>query len=56
MGFRLANVACPYPVSVIWIVAITNAVNFIDGLDGLAAGVSAISAGSMLVVALLVPD
>ncbi len=46
-----------YPISVIWIVAITNAVNFIDGLDGWAAGVSAISAGTMLVVALLlVPD
>ena len=46
-----------YPISVIWIVAITNAVNFIDGLDGLAAGVSAISAGTMLIVALLlVPD
>lgn len=46
-----------YPVSVIWIVAITNAVNFIDGLDGLAAGVSAISAGTMLIVALLlVPE
>lgn len=46
-----------YPLSVFWIVAITNAVNFIDGLDGLAAGVSAISAGTMLVVALmLVPD
>ena len=55
MGFRLAT-WLSYPVSVIWIVAITNAVNFIDGLDGLAAGVSAISAGSMLVVALLVPD
>ncbi|MDR0889169.1 MAG: undecaprenyl/decaprenyl-phosphate alpha-N-acetylglucosaminyl 1-phosphate transferase [Oscillospiraceae bacterium] len=45
-----------YPVSVLWIVALTNAVNFIDGLDGLAAGVSAISAGTMLVVALLVPE
>lgn len=46
-----------YPISVFWIVAITNAVNFIDGLDGLAAGVSAISAGAMLIVALiLVPD
>lgn len=46
-----------YTVSVIWIVAITNAVNFIDGLDGLAAGVSAISAGAMLIVALLlVPE
>lgn len=56
LGFRLAD-WLSYPLSVIWIVAITNAVNFIDGLDGLAAGVSAISAGAMLVVALiLVPD
>ena len=31
MGFRLAT-WLSYPVSVIWIVAITNAVNFIDGL------------------------
>lgn len=44
------------PVTIIWIVAITNAVNFIDGLDGLAAGVSAISAGTMLVIAMLVSE
>ena len=44
------------PVTIIWIVAITNAVNFIDGLDGLAVGVSAISTGSLLVVALLVGE
>ncbi|MGM9668710.1 MAG: MraY family glycosyltransferase [Faecousia sp.] len=44
------------PVSVIWIVALTNAVNFIDGLDGLAVGVSAISALSMLVISILVAD
>ncbi len=56
MGFTLPD-WLSYPVSVIWIVAITNAINFIDGLDGLAAGVSAISAGTMLIVALLlVPD
>ncbi len=56
MGFVLPE-WLSYPVSVIWIVAITNAVNFIDGLDGLAAGVSAISAGAMLIIALiLVPD
>lgn len=30
------------PVTVLWILAITNAVNLIDGLDGLAAGVSII--------------
>lgn len=42
-----------YPVTVIWIVAITNSVNFIDGLDGLACGVSTISAATMLIIALL---
>lgn len=31
------------PLTVLWIVAITNAVNLIDGLDGLASGVSIIS-------------
>ncbi|MBL1230767.1 undecaprenyl/decaprenyl-phosphate alpha-N-acetylglucosaminyl 1-phosphate transferase [Enterococcus sp. BWB1-3] len=31
------------PLTVVWIVAITNAVNLIDGLDGLASGVSIIS-------------
>ncbi len=44
------------PISIIWIVAITNSVNFIDGLDGLASGVSAISAGTLLVIALLVSE
>lgn len=31
------------PVTVLWIVGVTNAVNWIDGLDGLAAGVCAIA-------------
>ena len=44
------------PLTIIWIVAITNAVNFIDGLDGLACGVSCISAVSMLVIALIVSE
>lgn len=43
-------------LTILWIVAITNAVNFIDGLDGLAAGISAISAATMLVVALLLSE
>ncbi|WP_085994088.1 glycosyltransferase family 4 protein, partial [Oceanobacillus senegalensis] len=30
------------PLTILWIVAITNAINLIDGLDGLAAGVSSI--------------
>lgn len=44
------------PITVIWIVTLTNAVNFIDGLDGLAVGVSGISAATMLVIALLVAE
>lgn len=48
--------ALSIPVTIIWIVAITNSVNLIDGLDGLACGVSTISSITMLVVALLVSD
>ncbi|HIR84703.1 MAG TPA: undecaprenyl/decaprenyl-phosphate alpha-N-acetylglucosaminyl 1-phosphate transferase [Candidatus Galloscillospira excrementavium] len=45
-----------WPVTVIWIVAITNAVNLIDGLDGLACGVSTISSMTLLVIALTVSE
>ena len=38
------------PVTVLWIVAITNTINLIDGLDGLACGISAISSLALLVV------
>ena len=44
------------PVTVIWIVALTNAVNLIDGLDGLACGVSSISALTLLVIAMTVGE
>lgn len=40
------------PITVIWLVGMTNAINWIDGLDGLAAGVSGIAATVMLVVCL----
>src|SRR3989344_3769856 len=40
------------PLTLLWIVGMTNAVNLIDGLDGLAAGVTAISAGTLFLVAL----
>ncbi len=33
-----------YPVTILWIVSVTNAVNLLDGMDGLAGGVSAIAA------------
>jgi len=35
-------------VSLLWIVGVTNAINLIDGLDGLASGVVAIISGSLL--------
>lgn len=44
------------PVTMIWLIAITNAVNFIDGLDGLACGVSCITSVNMLIIALLVSE
>ncbi len=44
------------PITVLWIVGITNAVNLIDGLDGLACGVSTISSMTMLVIALVVKE
>lgn len=40
-------------MTVLWIVAASNAINLIDGLDGLAAGVSAIGLTSILVMAFL---
>lgn len=40
------------PLTVFWIVGLTNTVNLIDGLDGLAAGVSTIAAITILMVAL----
>jgi len=40
------------PVTIIWVVSLTNTVNLIDGLDGLAAGVSTIAAITILLVAL----
>ncbi|MFZ4639123.1 MAG: glycosyltransferase family 4 protein [Nodosilinea sp.] len=40
------------PITVIWLVGMANAINWIDGLDGLAAGVSGIAAAIMLVVCL----
>lgn len=53
-GIKISTVSIPYlgvfdlgwlglPMTILWILAITNAVNLINGLDGLASGVSIIS-------------
>jgi len=63
-GFRIEAIALPFtgplsmgvfalPVTVVWIVGITNAVNLIDGLDGLAAGVGFFAALTSFVVAFI---
>ena len=41
------------PITVIWIIIVTNAVNLIDGLDGLAVGVSSIASFSLFFIAIL---
>ncbi len=40
------------PLTILWVVGLTNTVNLIDGLDGLAAGVSTIASVTILLVAL----
>lgn len=63
-GFRITELSVPFgaplalgwlalPVSVLWIVALTNAVNLLDGIDGLVAGVTAIIALSLALINLL---
>jgi len=44
------------PLTVLWVVGVTNAVNLIDGLDGLAAGVSSIACMSLFCIALIVGE
>ena len=39
------------PLTVFWVISFTNVVNLIDGLDGLAAGVSAIASLTVILVA-----
>ena len=58
-GLVIGNVANPftaelipigwlaYPITVVYLVAFTNVINLIDGLDGLAAGITAISCTAM---------
>lgn len=62
LGYRLGDISLPgggsfafgvldLPATVVWIWLITNAVNWIDGHDGVAAGVTALTAASMAFIA-----
>ena len=63
-GIRITGIKIPFiypdmidfawwidlPLTLLWIIGVTNAINLIDGLDGLAAGITAISATSLLII------
>ena len=62
-GWRVEALALPWlgslplgylalPVTILWIVAVINALNFNDGLDGLAAGTAVIAGGTLFLLAL----
>ncbi|WP_139905690.1 MraY family glycosyltransferase [Clostridium thermarum] len=67
MGLRIEMITNPFgslvpyidigflsiPFTVIWVIGITNALNLIDGLDGLAAGIALISTLTILLIAIM---
>jgi UDP-N-acetylmuramyl pentapeptide phosphotransferase/UDP-N-acetylglucosamine-1-phosphate transferase/glycosyltransferase involved in cell wall biosynthesis len=50
-SFTISLHGLAWPVTMLWIVGITVAINFIDGLDGLAAGIAAMTCGVLSVMA-----
>jgi UDP-GlcNAc:undecaprenyl-phosphate GlcNAc-1-phosphate transferase len=46
------NVWASYPLTILWVVGISNAVNFIDGVDGLAGSVITVNAITLAIIAL----
>lgn len=63
LGFQIKIIALPFfgavdlgilglPVTILWLVGITNALNFIDGIDGLACGVGFFSVSTMFLLSL----
>ncbi|MCP4219561.1 MAG: undecaprenyl/decaprenyl-phosphate alpha-N-acetylglucosaminyl 1-phosphate transferase [bacterium] len=45
--------ALSYPLTILWIIGISNAINLIDGLDGLAGGVIAIVAITIIIICVI---
>ena len=53
-GMKTAGYAASVFLTVFWIVAVTNAFNFLDNMDGLSAGVAAVCATAFLITALTI--
>lgn len=55
VGIRIRlfdNPLLDIPITLVWVVALTNATNFLDNMDGLTAGSSAIASGFFLLIAI----
>jgi UDP-GlcNAc:undecaprenyl-phosphate GlcNAc-1-phosphate transferase len=52
-GYSFTGITVSLLVTLLWIVTCTNAINLIDGVDGLATGVSLFAAITMLIAAIL---
>lgn len=64
LGFKIQLISIPFvgsvplgmlgfPVTILWIVGVTNAINFIDGIDGLACGVGFFSVSTIFILSLV---
>lgn len=69
MGNTISHVSNPFgsgmlvlpwwvdiPITLAWLVGMTNAVNFLDGMDGMVSGVSAVATFTLLILALAKGD
>lgn len=45
-----------YPLTLLWIIGLTNTVNLVDGVDGLAGGIVFIALSTLLTVRLIIPQ
>ena len=63
-GFTISKISLPYlgtislgifayPFTILWLVGISNALNLVDGMDGLAGGIAAFAALSMGIIAVI---
>jgi UDP-GlcNAc:undecaprenyl-phosphate GlcNAc-1-phosphate transferase len=53
LGFPIHSPAVAFCLTVLWIVAVTNSLNLIDGLDGLASGVAFLVTLTLFIVSLM---